>query len=69
MEFVRICSPDEPEYGEAMNYIERVYGDIQRVSSVLKTSIPAVNALLRVKTAEAQKRGCSSAHRNGERKL
>ena len=42
------------EYGEAMNYIERVYGDIQRVSSVLKTSIPAVNALLAAKHADCE---------------
>lgn len=40
------------EYDSAMEYIERVYGDIQRVSSVLKTSIPAINALLAAKHAD-----------------
>lgn len=42
------------EYGESMQYIERVYGDIQRVSSLLKTSIPAVNALLSAKQADCE---------------
>lgn len=45
------------EYDEAMQYIERVYGDIQRVSSVLKTSIPAVNALLAAKHASCDEHG------------
>jgi len=45
------------EYGEAMQYIERIYGDIQRVGSVLKTSIPAINALLAAKHADCSERG------------
>lgn len=45
------------EYGEAMQYIERVYGDIQRVSSLLKTSIPAVNALISAKHADCEEHG------------
>lgn len=45
------------EYDEAMQYIERVYSDIQRVSSLLKTSIPAVNALLSAKQADCEERG------------
>ncbi len=45
------------EYGEAMQYIERVYGDIQRVSSMLKTSIPAVNALISAKQADCEEHG------------
>ncbi len=45
------------EYGEAMQYIERVYGDIQRVSSILKTSIPAINALLSAKETDCTERG------------
>jgi len=45
------------EYGEAMQYIERVYGDIQRVGSVLKTSIPAVNALISAKQADCEEHG------------
>lgn len=45
------------EYGESMQYIERVYGDIQRVSGLLKTSIPAVNALLAAKHSDCDERG------------
>ena len=45
------------EYGEAMQYIERVYGDIQRVGSVLKTSIPAVNALIAAKNSDCAECG------------
>lgn len=45
------------EYDESMQYIERVYGDIQRVSSVLKTSIPAINALIAAKHADFEERG------------
>lgn len=44
------------EYNEAENYIERVYGDIQAVSKVLRTGNPAVNALIKVKMGESQKR-------------
>lgn len=45
------------EYDEAMQYIERVYGDIQRIGSVLKTSIPAVNALIAAKHADCDAHG------------
>ena len=45
------------EYDEAMQYIERVYGDIQRISSVLRTSIPAVNALIAAKNADCEEHG------------
>lgn len=45
------------EYSEAATYIERVYGDILSVSSTLQTANPAVNALLKVKLGESQKRG------------
>lgn len=45
------------EYLEANQYIEKVYNDIQKVSRALKTSNPAVNALLQVKTMDAEKRG------------
>lgn len=43
------------EYDEARNYINKVYNDIQSVSRVLKTSIPAVNALLQAKLMTADK--------------
>ena len=45
------------EYEEANRYIEQVYGDIQSVSQALKTACAPVNALLRVKLAEARQRG------------
>jgi sensor histidine kinase regulating citrate/malate metabolism len=47
---------DMGENADARAYIERVYGDIQRVGKALKTSIPAVNALLAAKLAECQTR-------------
>ena len=45
------------ETDEAAKYIDRVYGSVGALSAQLKTASPAVNALLRVKIAEAQKRG------------
>lgn len=48
---------DMGENADARAYIERVYGDIQRVGEALKTSIPAVNALLAAKLSECQSRG------------
>ncbi len=47
---------DMGENADARAYIERVYGDIQRVGKALKTSIPAVNALLAAKLSECQAR-------------
>lgn len=47
---------DMGENADARAYIDRVYGDIQRVGKALKTSIPAVNALLSAKLAECQTR-------------
>ncbi|MFT8347617.1 sensor histidine kinase [Clostridium saccharoperbutylacetonicum] len=43
------------EYDEARRYIEPVYKDIIRVSKALKTSKPAVNALLQAKLQVAEK--------------
>ncbi|WP_238915291.1 Spo0B domain-containing protein [Clostridium sp. YIM B02555] len=43
------------EYDEALKYIEPVYKDIIRVSKALKTSKPAVNALLQAKLQVAEK--------------
>lgn len=48
---------DMKEYDEASNYIETVFHDIQRVSSILKTGNPAVNALLQAKLLFCEKRG------------
>ena len=45
------------EYGEAQDYIERVYGDIQLVGRALKTASPAVNALLAAKMADCEEKG------------
>ncbi|MDF2988316.1 MAG: histidine kinase [Eubacterium sp.] len=45
------------EYREAMNYIESVYQDILKVSRFLKTSSPAVNALLQAKLLACGKVG------------
>ena len=42
---------------EAMKYVENVYGDIQRTGSVLKTAIPAVNALIAAKRQDCADRG------------
>lgn len=43
------------EFDEAKNYIEPVYRDIIRISKALKTSKPAVNALLQAKLQVAEK--------------
>jgi len=43
------------EYEEANEYIEKIYGRITAISRVMKTSVPAVNALLQVKVAACEK--------------
>lgn len=45
------------EYEDAMHYIEQVYSDIQKINRVMKTSIPAINALLQAKLLDCEKRG------------
>lgn len=45
------------EHSEATKYIENVFKDIQKVNKVLKTSNPAVNALLQAKILYGEKRG------------
>lgn len=45
------------EPGEAMAYMDRIYGDMQRVSNMLRTACPAVNALIQAKLVEASERG------------
>ena len=45
------------EPGEAMEYMDRIYGDMQRVSRMLRTACPAVNALIQAKVVEAERRG------------
>jgi two-component system, LytTR family, sensor histidine kinase AgrC len=45
------------EYNEARDYIGRIYTDIQKVSRVLKTANPAINALLQAKLLACEQRG------------
>ncbi|HML45723.1 MAG TPA: Spo0B domain-containing protein, partial [Clostridia bacterium] len=45
------------DYREAVDYIQKVYGDIQSVSRSLRTGNPSINALLKVKFAECERRG------------
>lgn len=45
------------EPGEAMEYMDKIYGDMQRVSRMLRTACPAVNALIQAKVVEARERG------------
>ena len=42
---------------EAMRYVESVYGDIKKTGSVLKTAIPAVNALIAAKRQDCAEHG------------
>jgi two-component system, LytTR family, sensor histidine kinase AgrC len=44
------------EYTEAKAYIDKVYADIQKVARILKTSNPAINALLQAKMLSCEKR-------------
>jgi len=44
------------EYSNAKEYIEKVYDDIQKVSNVLRTSNPAINALLEAKSLDCERR-------------
>jgi len=45
------------EHSEANNYINKVYTDIEKVSSILKTGIPAVNAILESKRQTCETKG------------
>mgnify|MGYP000946309757 CR=1 FL=1 len=45
------------EYGEATDYLDKVYGDIRAVSSFLRTQNTAVNALLKVKAGACADHG------------
>lgn len=45
------------DYTSSKDYIEKVFNDIQKVNKILKTSNPAVNALLQAKNIYAEKRG------------
>ncbi|MDD3410209.1 MAG: ATP-binding protein [Eubacteriales bacterium] len=45
------------EYKDATDYLDKVYGEIRSVSTVLRTQSTAVNALLKVKAAACADRG------------
>lgn len=45
------------EHKSAANYIEKIFGDIQKVGKTLKTSHPAINALLAAKISDCEGRG------------
>ena len=45
------------EYSEANDYINKVYSDIEKVSNILKTGIPAVNAILESKRQTSESKG------------
>lgn len=49
------------EYDDAKDYIEKVFNDIQKVNRILKTSNPAVNALLEAKVIYSEKRGIKTS--------
>lgn len=44
-------------YADAMQYIRRVYEDVQSLGSLLKTNVPAVNALLSAKSSDCKEHG------------
>jgi sensor histidine kinase regulating citrate/malate metabolism len=45
------------EFKDTKDYIEKVYNDIQKVSRIMRTSNPALNALLQAKVLACEKRG------------
>ena len=45
------------EHSEANEYINKIYADIEKVNSILKTGIPAVNAILESKRQTCESRG------------
>jgi two-component system, LytTR family, sensor histidine kinase AgrC len=45
------------EFNDTKEYIGKVYNDIQSVSRVMRTSSPALNALLQAKVLASEKRG------------
>lgn len=43
-------------YADAQDYVKRIYEDVQTVGSLLRTAVPAVNALLSAKSADCADR-------------
>lgn len=50
------------ESSEAMEYMDQVYHDLQRVGSLLRTQSSAVNGLLAAKSVQGEKRGIRMAY-------
>ena len=44
-------------HSEVKDYVQRIYEDVRSVGSLLRTAVPAVNALLAAKAADARERG------------
>lgn len=44
-------------YDDVQEYVQRIYEDVQSVGSFIRTSVPAVNALLSAKAADCTERG------------
>jgi sensor histidine kinase regulating citrate/malate metabolism len=47
-------------FGEAQTYIEKEYESVEKVSGILKTGIPAVNAILQAKRQMCESRGITA---------
>lgn len=43
-------------YNDAQDYVKRIYQDVQTVGNLMRTAVPAVNALLSAKSADCQER-------------
>lgn len=44
-------------YSDAQEYVQRIYEDVQAVGSMIRTAVPAVNALLSAKSADCAEKG------------
>lgn len=44
-------------YSDVQDYVERIYEDVQSVGSLLRTSVPAVNALISAKSEDCREKG------------
>lgn len=44
-------------YSDVQDYVQKIYEDVQSVGSMIRTAVPAVNALLSAKNSDCQERG------------
>ena len=44
-------------YPDVQDYVQKIYDDVQSVGNLIRTSVPAVNALLSAKSADCSERG------------